>query len=237
MIKEFFKKLKETTRRPEMGVLPGQLAFYFLLMMIPIFTVVVFILQQFELNGAVTTILYDTLPNVVADLVINVSNESSGSASFWVLLISAFIISSNGTYSIIIASNTIYKAKHSNVVVNRIKALIMVIIMILIFTVIFIVPLFGNFIASIAEQIVTLYHAPIDIQSIFALLKYPVTFILLLIFIAMIYSIAPNIKVGISKTLYGATFTSVMWILVTMGYSVYIEKKDQRLYVFCVYEP
>jgi len=223
-IKKFLKKLKATTRRPEMSILPGQLAFYFLLMMIPIFTVVVVILQQLELTGAVRTILYDTLPNVVADLIVNISNEDVGVVSFWALLISAFIISSNGTYSIIIASNTIYKVENQSALLNRAKSLVMVLIMILTFVVIFTVPLFGNTIATFAERVLRLSNYHIDVQSLYGIFKYPVTLLFLFLFVKLLYTIAPNVKLGLNKTSYGALFTSIMWIIVTMVYSVYIEK-------------
>ena len=223
-IKKFLKKLKATTRRPEMSILPGQLAFYFLLMMIPIFTVVVVILQQLELSGAVRTILYDTLPNVVADLIVNISNEDVGVVSFWALLISAFIISSNGTYSIIIASNTIYKVENQSALLNRAKSLVMVLIMILTFVVIFTVPLFGNTIATFAERVLRLSNYHIDVQSLYGIFKYPVTLLFLFLFVKLLYTIAPNVKLGLNKTSYGALFTSIMWIIVTMVYSVYIEK-------------
>ena len=177
-IKKFLKNLKATTRRPEMSILPGQLAFYFLLMMIPIFTVVVVILQQLELSGAVRTILYDTLPNVVADLIVNISNEDVGVVSFWALLISAFIISSNGTYSIIIASNTIYKVDNQSAVLNRAKSLVMVVIMILTFVVIFTVPLFGNTIVDFIQRLLRLNAFHIDVQTLYGILKYPVTLLL-----------------------------------------------------------
>ncbi len=223
-IKKFLKNWKETTRRPEMSILPGQLAFYFLLMMIPIFTVVVVILQQLELTGAVRTILYDTLPNVVADLIVNISNEDVGVVSFWALLISAFIISSNGTYSIIIASNTIYKVENQSAVLNRAKSLVMVVIMILTFVVIFTVPLFGNTIAQFIEKVLRLSNYHIDVQSLYGIFKYPVTLLFLFLFVKLLYTIAPNVKLGLNKTSYGALFTSIMWIIVTMVYSVYIEK-------------
>ena len=223
-IKKIYKIIKENIERPEMSILPGELAFYFLLMMIPIFTVVVVILQGLDLSGSVTMILYDTLPNVIAELIINISKEAVSDASFWVLFLSALIISSNGTYSMIVASNTIYKVKGKSILVNRIKSLFMVIIMILIFIVIFCVPLFGNTIANFIEKMLRLENLHIDVQSIFGILKYPVTFALLFLFIKLIYTIAPNVKIRFNKTTYGALFTSVMWIIVTMIYSVYIEQ-------------
>ena len=219
--KKFLKQLKTIIEMPEMGVLPGQLAFYFILMMIPILTVTVAILQQLELTESVSSILYDTIPNAVADLIVGVSNERIGTVSFVALLISALIISSNGTYSMIIASNTIYKAKSSGVFINRIKSLIMVLILILSFVVIFVIPVFGNYIISILEQVNVVN---INLTNLFNSLKYPVTFVILFCFIKILYMIAPNVKVGLNKTSRGALFTTTMWIIVTVLYSIYIDK-------------
>ena len=220
-VKRLLLQLKTIIEMPEMGILPGQLAFYFILMMIPILTVTVAILQQLELTESVSLILYDTIPNAVADLIVGVSNERIGTVSFVALLISALIISSNGTYSMIIASNTIYKAKSSGVFINRIKSLIMVLILILSFVVIFVIPVFGNYIISILEQVNVIN---INLTNLFNSLKYPVTFIILFIFIKILYMLAPNVKVGLNKTSRGAFFTTTMWIIVTVLYSIYIDK-------------
>ena len=220
-VKKLYKQLKTIIEMPEMAILPGQLAFYFILMMIPILTVSVAILQQFDLTGSVSEILYDTIPNAVADLIVGISNERIGTVSFVALLISALIIASNGTYSMIVASNTIYKVKSAGTFTNRLKSLIMVLILILSFVVIFAFPIFGNYIIEILEKI-NIINIPLS--NLFNSLKYPVTFIILFFFIKILYMIAPNVKVGLNKTSRGALFTSTMWIIVTILYSLYIEK-------------
>ena len=220
-VKRVLKQLKANIEKPEMGVLPGELAFYFLLMMIPILAVVVAVLQQFDLTGSVSIILHETLPNIIADFIVELSNEKVGTVSFIALLISALIISSNGTYSMIKASNTVYGVKDSRMLINRIKSLIMVLILILTFVVIFALPVFGDYIVSIFEQIKISGFPAIKIIST---LKYPITFVLIYLFIKILYTIAPNVKIGLNKTSKGALFTTVMWILATLLYSLYIEK-------------
>ena len=220
-VKKLYNQLKTIIEMPEMAILPGQLAFYFILMMIPILTVSVAILQQFDLTGSVSEILYDTIPNAVADLIVGISNERIGTVSFVALLISALIIASNGTYSMIVASNTIYKVKNAGTFTNRLKSLIMVLILILSFVVIFAFPIFGNYIIEILEKI-NIINIPLS--NLFNSLKYPVTFIILFFFIKILYMIAPNVKVGLNKTSRGALFTTTMWIIVTILYSLYIEK-------------
>ena len=220
-IKRVIKTIKENIERPEMGILPGELAFYFLLMMIPILTVSVAILQQFELTGSMSQILYDTLPNVIAESIIGISNEKIGTVSFVALLISALIISSNGTYSLITASNAIYKVKSSGILVNRLKSLVMVIILILIFVTLFALPVYGNYILSILEKD-NIINLPLS--QLFNNLRYPITFVLLYVFIKILYMMAPNVKIGLNKTTQGALFTTTMWVIVTTLYSLYIDK-------------
>ena len=97
----------------------------------------------------------------------------------------------------------------------------MVLILILSFVVIFALPIFGDYILSILQGVNAIN---LDLSNLFSSLRYPVTFIILFFFIKILYMIAPNVKVGLNKTSRGALFTTTMWIIVTVLYSLYIEK-------------
>ena len=49
-LKEFFKNLIEIMQRKEMLILPGHLAFYFVLSVVPIITIIFFIATSFNLS-------------------------------------------------------------------------------------------------------------------------------------------------------------------------------------------
>ena len=121
-IKSFVQKLKSNIKRPEMLVLPGQLAFFFVLTIAPIFGLIMTIVGN-------TRLPIDLLPKisaVIPNFLTGILEMLQGTQSNWNLIIffvSALILASNGTHSMIIASNTIYGIKNQSYIKRRTKAI------------------------------------------------------------------------------------------------------------------
>ena len=229
-IKIFLKTLYEIVNRPEMEVLPGHLAFYFMMMLIPLLTLLGSILTNFELvSTSISQVIYGHLPSSIADIVISVSRQDVSSLSLWIILIPTLILASNGTYSMIITSNSVYKVRpKGNVILayikDRTKAFIMLVVLIFIFLFLILVPTLGNVIFKIIGNIVTNENVVNNTYYIlFKILKYPVTFLFVFLSIKVLYVMAPDTKIKMKDTNIGAFFTSLTWIIVTLGYSYYIQ--------------
>lgn len=206
-----------------MGVLPGNLAFFFMMMIIPLLTIIGIVISNIDVGKAsVYDALVANFPSNIASMIISIAGDSSSSIGIWALLITSLMLASNGTYSIIVTSNSIYGIKKSNYLINKIKSLILLLILVIMFVVLLFVPIFNNklftFIGSLTKTdlatnaYVTLYH----------ILKYPVTFLLVFIFIKILYKFSPSDRKK-RKTSYGAIFASVLLVIVTWGYSYYLE--------------
>lgn len=229
-IKIFFKTLYEIVNRPEMEVLPGHLAFYFMMMLIPLLTLLGSILTNFELvSTSISQVIYGHLPSSIADIVISVSRQDVSSLSLWIILIPTLILASNGTYSMIITSNSVYKVRpKGNAILayikDRTKAFIMLVVLIFIFLFLILVPTLGNVIFKIIGNIVTNENIVNNTYYIlFKILKYPVTFLFVFLSIKVLYVMAPDTKIKMKDTNIGAFFTSFTWVIVTLGYSYYIQ--------------
>lgn len=229
-IKIFFKTLYEVVNRPEMEVLPGHLAFYFMMMLIPLLTLLGSILTNFELvSTSISQVIYGHLPSSIAEIVISVSRQDVSSLSLWIILIPTLILASNGTYSMIITSNSVYKVRpKGNVILayikDRTKAFIMLVVLIFIFLFLILVPTLGNVIFKIIGNIVTNENIVNNTYYIlFKILKYPVTFLFVFLSIKVLYVMAPDTKIKMKDTNIGAFFTSLTWVIVTLGYSYYIQ--------------
>lgn len=229
-IKIFFKTLYEIVNRPEMEVLPGHLAFYFMMMLIPLLTLLGSILTNFELvSTSISQVIYGHLPSSIADIVISVSRQDVSSLSLWIILVPTLILASNGTYSMIITSNSVYKVRpKGNVILayikDRTKAFIMLVVLIFIFLFLILVPTLGNVIFKIIGNIVTNENIVNNTYYIiFKILKYPVTFLFVFLSIKVLYVMAPDTKIKMKDTNIGAFFTSLTWVIVTLGYSYYIQ--------------
>ena len=65
-IKRYLKKLIKVLRKPEMNILPGNMAFYFVLALIPLLTIIILIASCFSISiDLVADLVKDFFPNQV----------------------------------------------------------------------------------------------------------------------------------------------------------------------------
>ena len=117
--------------------------------------------------------------------------------------------------------NVIYKIKNTMSVKQSIKAILMTIVLISLILFVVLVPAFGEVIINAISK-----DTPgkvIDtIHLIYDILKYPISFILIFLDLKILYTMAPNAKIPSVYNNYGTLFTTVMWIIITKVYSIYL---------------
>ena len=124
----YANRLKNIIKKQELRILPGQVAFYIVLSMIPMVTLVGVLASQFSISmSSVTEALSDILPNQIIEILLPAFNSPSFGVGLPMII--AFFMASNGTCSLIIASNTLFKIESDSYIRKRIKALIMLIIL------------------------------------------------------------------------------------------------------------
>ena len=129
-MKKFFRKMFETINKPEMRILPGQLAFFLVLSIIPLVALIAAIASNFFVSmDSVIELINQTIPKDTADLIIPTISGKDLNLNIVIFYISAFILASNGPHSMIIGSNLLYKVKDKNLLSRRIKALLMTIVL------------------------------------------------------------------------------------------------------------
>ena len=222
-IKNFIKYLFLAIKRPEMEVLPGNLAFFFMMMMVPLLTILGLIISSINVG---TSSLYEALinnfPQNIADLIVSISGETSSGIGIFVLLFSSLFLASNGTYSMIITSNSIYGIKNTSYIRNKIKSIILMIILIILFTILLFIPMFNSKIINFIGELLNTNVASNLLVNLYQILKYPIMFILVFIFIELLYKFSPSDRKK-RKTMYGAVVASLLLIIATFIYSYYIE--------------
>lgn len=222
-VKEFVKNFWDVLRLPEMLVLPGQLAFFFILSVVPIFTLISYGATYLNLSiNFIIEFVSHAFGSDIANLIIPAVTDTSLAKGFFITLFVGYIIASNGASSMIVTSNTIYGIKDKGFIHRRIKAFIMTIFIVILFLFILIVPLFGNKIISM------LYYINMDttftshIELVISILKGPFSWLIIFFFIKILYAMAPDKNIPSRATTYGALFTSFGWIISTAIYSYYI---------------
>ncbi len=222
-VDKFWKEFLDIIRKKEMSILPAHLAYYFIISIIPAFTIIFYVASLFNLpTTLISNFLSSTFSKSVSDMLINnITLTSLGLNNLFFFVIS-FYITSNGARSIITASNIVFNIKDSGIVRKIIKSFIITIFLILLITFILIFPLFGSHIIKLFAIIGVEGKAIELINTLYPLLKWPLTLFIIFIIIKLIYTMAPDEKIKSSYVNKGAIFTTISWSIITFVYSFYI---------------
>lgn len=217
-IKNSFTIMSQT----HMAILPGQMAFFLLLSIIPVVTLIVALTSQLSLNTAFfSNFMIEYFPKAASDMILTIMRGDIINTNQIIFFSSAFLLASNATHSIIVASSAIYNAKRTNYIETRIKAIIMIFILVSLFIFVLFAIGFGS---AIIGNLKNMLPANIfdTIYLVYSILKLPISFFIIFISIKLTYTIAPNKNIKSSTTNRGALFTTVMWLIVSVLYSYYV---------------
>ena len=222
--REFVRKAIAIIKRPDMRILPGQLAFFLVLSMTPLLALVGTIGSKLGLS---MTSFRNALESTVPDAVINTlfpADATTGlNFNVTVFFIAAFLLASNGAYSVITTSNRIYQVEDNSEIRRRSKAVLLTFILVSLLFFLILVPAFGDSLISLAE--INLHNEKLAsfIRNIYHLGKYPLSLFLLYFNIKLIYILAPDKEVTSNEVRAGAMFTTIFWLLSSKIYAFYVE--------------
>ena len=213
-------KLMRIMRKDEMRILPGELAFFMVLSFFAIFPIIGIIGSNY-INSELINIIDKNFPSAVTSIVESLIDVNSSGMSLIMFVLFLLFAASNGCEALIITSNFLYKVKNKNILHQKVKAIFMTLILISLILFIVVVPAFGEVIIKVIGKI-----APgevIDtVRTLFDLIKYPLSFVMIFIDLKILYAIAPSTKIPSKYNNYGTLFTTILWIIITKGYSVYL---------------
>ncbi len=222
-LKKIFYDVIEIIQKPVMSILPGQLAFSFVLTIIPMLVLVVIIASTFSISiSSITEFIKDTFPSAVGNLLLPLLKGRGFDFSIMVFLLTGFWLASGGANSVITASDIIYGIEPQKFVPKRIKAFVMTFILIILIMFMFLVPAFGDTIFRLISNLKPFQNFSGEILIVYYLLKYPLSFLLIYFNLKLIYTIAPNKEIKSKTVTTGAVFTTVMWMVITQFYSYWV---------------
>lgn len=214
-LKNYILKIIEIIKKPEMGILPGQLAFFIILSLVPIITLCGFGAGLFNINMDTVIDILDNIIPTGAEFLKPYLTGNTIDLKLALIFLWMFYLASNGCNTVILISNQIYGINQSNWIRRRIKAIFMTfgIVVIIIFLLVF--PVFGKKILELFE----FTNISSTIKEIFNILKGPLTWLVMFIFLRGIYEIAPDRVRRNSHINTGAIFTTIGWVILTWFYS------------------
>ncbi len=218
--KRYLKKLFEIIVSPNMAYLPGNLAFFLLLSIFPILTLIGAIASKFSINiDTIIDALNVALPSGVAKTLESVIAGKGFDSNIVIFMIIGFFLASNGAHAIILASNNLYGFPNSDYIKRRIKAIFITILIVLLLIFMLVFVAFGNHLLSFILREVQDKNLVNLIYNLFKILKWPFAIFVIFFNIKMIYTIAPDWKILSKHTTRGAVFTTLGWIIVIQIYS------------------
>lgn len=223
-IKTLSDRLLKNIKRPEMRVLPGQLAFFFFLTLIPLLALIGVLVSLLDLPyNSISDLLSTYFPDGTAMLLNAISSSVNFDFNIFLFFITSLILSSNGTHSMIIASNQIYKIDDRSYLKRRLKAMAMVVILVILLLFVLFIPVFGDLIFKTIALIDNSSTIKNVVVHIYGIVKYPLSIVFIYYFIKILYILAPDKKISRKNVVYGSIFTSISWVFLTWFYSIYIE--------------
>ena len=222
-IKGYFKNLFKILAKPEMTILPSNIAFNIILAIIPILTIIVLIASSFDISiDIVTKLVRSIMPSQVSEVIIDVISGKGFDRNIGISNVLAFVLASNGTYAIINASDTLYKIENKDPIKKRINSFVILIIIIMLLLFLGIVPIFGENILTLLHKAKILEYYIDEIIIIYNVLKWPLTLFIIYFNIKLIYTIAPSKNIKSKETTIGALFTTIMWVMSTAVFKFYL---------------
>lgn len=223
LLRMYINKLISIIRKPEMKVLPGNIAFFLVLSIFPIISLCGVVANIFSVSlDSVISFLSDFLPNGVSYVLIPYISGNGIDIHVGISILTGYLVASNGAHSIIVSCNTLYGFKHSNYIKRRIKSLFVTILLVLLFVFSLIVLAFGNSILKFILSFNIFGNIGDNVYYMFLLLKWPFAIVFIFFMIKMIFIVCPDSFIKGSITTRGALFTTLAWIMSTFIYSFYV---------------
>ena len=222
-MKSKLKEIINLLAGKEMAMLPSGLAFSLFLSIIPVLSIIFFIVTSLHLSMEyITEFINKTFNPGVATLMQPVITSGINLSSL-ITIIFGLIIATNGCYSIISASNTIFKIESSNYIKRFGKALIMMVIMLVLLMFLLIVPLLGESILKLLNHFGNfIKNNEALVGVLYIILRVPISLVVIFVLVKLLYKIAPDQKIKSAYVNKGAAFTTISWLIVTMFFSYYI---------------
>ncbi|MDD2238907.1 MAG: YihY/virulence factor BrkB family protein [Bacilli bacterium] len=218
-IKKFFKRVWEVLCQPEIAILPGQLAFFVMLSLVPIITLIGYGASFFGISiDTIINLLKDNFSSGVAEMMIPIISGEVIDFKLVIMFIIMFYIASNGANSIIIVSNEIYNVKQSSWIKRRLKAIFLTIAIVTLILFLLLVPAFGTKIIDAVDY----FNIKSTLTNILEIMQGPISWVIIFIFIKVIYTISPDKALPSSRLNIGTAFTTVGWVIITELYSYYV---------------
>lgn len=220
----FLKELLQRIKDVDVPGLGAQLAFFFLLSIFPLLIFLVTLLPYLSLSEEqIFSYMQEVVPGEVYVLIEStlqeiLTSQNTGLLSFGIL--ATIWSASLGMDSLIKSLNTSYKVTENRpLLIARGMSILMTILLIFILIIALALPVFG-------EQLGLLIFSFLGLEegflALWSSIRFTIPTIITFVACAIIYWLAPNVKMNILSVLGGAAFAAIGWLVISYLFSIYI---------------
>jgi membrane protein len=207
----------------------AEVAFYLLFSILPIVLILTKMLMIFEISpDIITDIVSEYAASEYTDVIVDFISAGPSMKVTALFVCVALWAASKSQFSLIRIANYTYQQEGSETIgylKTRLRAILTEIVFIALIVASLGVLVFGEAIFLFIQSVFSEYlNVEIQISRIWLYLRWPVAFIAYMGCIAVNYSVLLHKRLRIKQTLPGTLFASVMILLATLIYSIYLEK-------------
>ncbi|QBQ07000.1 YihY/virulence factor BrkB family protein [Sporosarcina pasteurii] len=220
----FMKELLTRIKKVDVTGLASQLAFFFLLSLFPLLIFMITLLPYLNLDQSeIFLFIRDYAPVSVATLIEKtlgeiLNNRNGGLLSFGIL--ATIWSASKGMNALTKALNRSYFQEESrSFIIARGMSVVFTIMLIAVLVVALVLPVFGRQIGVFAFSYLGLEAG---FLKLWTSLRWVIPPILIYFVFSLIYWIVPNLKLHYKSVILGSAFSTIGWIVTTLGFSFYV---------------
>jgi membrane protein len=213
-------------RNPYYQGFAAQVAFYFLMSIVPIIIVLSQLLGLFSISlDALAGLIEQYVSGDVAEVILGLlSYQSTGAMNVVFIIISLWAASRAEFCLMRIANYTLTggKSTGNGYFRERIRAVKTMIFTLFTLAFVLIILVYGELIIGVvAKALAATIGVKYEVNVFWLILRYPVTMLLYFLMVSYNYYVLPSEKLNFKSILPGSIFASVGMLVVTLGYKVY----------------
>lgn len=225
-LQSFFKKSIED----KIYDIAAQLAYYFLLAMLPLLMLLISIIGFFSIEtDDILSLISTYVPGGAFTIIQNNLNAILNSQSFGLVSLSTAAtlwLSLMGTFAIIRAINAAYRLKGPSLLSMFGKGIIIVLSLLLAIISSLLLPIYGEPLGAFLFRFIGLDGYFLQLWS---WIRWIISFFVIGAILAMIYKVVPNRRTTWKESLPGATLALFTWQAASFGFSFYVSISDYSM--------
>ncbi|SFE89325.1 YihY/virulence factor BrkB family protein [Alteribacillus iranensis] len=223
-IKKYIKDLVAEFQKDNVPLLAAAQAYYYLLSIVPLLIVCFSLIPYLNISSEeamsfIETMMPGEMATIFEDNIVSLVETPKGGL-LTVGIIGTLWSASNGINAFIKASNEAYEVEETRSFIKaRLLALGLTLGLIVSVIIAMLLPVFGNVILEFVSSLIGLGGSSV---VLFQVLRWAISIIVLTALLLILYRVAPNKKLPFKHVLPGALAGSLLWQLISLGFSFYV---------------